>query len=154
MRPSSLLPRKLREILRTEFGSRRESAMQASDDDVVRPDIVVGRHDGMRQHRLVARARIFDAGPVQFGKLADNAVGPEFGKDIELSPARGFCATIREIDDHALIDTIDRKMRFVNEAPQAFGQPVIASGLAAIAVHALLDHNPVFVIARRDRTYR
>jgi len=34
-------------------------------------------------------------------------------------------------------------MRFVDEAPKAFGQPVIPPGLAAVAVHALLDHDPV-----------
>ena len=37
-------------------------------------------------------------------------------------------------------------MRFVDEAPKAFGQPVIPPGLAAVAVHALLDHDPVPVV--------
>ena len=37
-------------------------------------------------------------------------------------------------------------MRFVDEAPKAFGQPVIPPGLAAVAVHALLDHDPVSVV--------
>ena len=42
--------------------------------------------------------------------------------------------------------TVDREVRFIDEAPQTFGQPVIAPGLAAVAVHALLDHDPVSVI--------
>ena len=37
-------------------------------------------------------------------------------------------------------------MRFVDEAPQTFREPVVAPGLAAIAVHALLDHDPVSVV--------
>ena len=38
-------------------------------------------------------------------------------------------------------------MRLLDEALQTLGQPVIAPGLAAIAVHALLDHDPVSVIS-------
>ena len=37
-------------------------------------------------------------------------------------------------------------MRLVDEALQTFGKPMITPGLAAIAVHALLDHGPVPVI--------
>jgi hypothetical protein len=37
-------------------------------------------------------------------------------------------------------------VRFVDEALQAFGKPMVAPGLTAIAVHALLDHDPVSVI--------
>jgi hypothetical protein len=53
---------------------------------------------------------------------------------------------IGQVDDHVLFDSIDRGVRFVDEAAQTFGQPVIAPGLAAVAVHALLDHDPVSVI--------
>ena len=42
----------LRKILRTAFGSRHEIAVQASCDDVFRPNVVMGGHDEMRQHRL------------------------------------------------------------------------------------------------------
>jgi|SRR5271166_1163520 len=55
-------------------------------------------------------------------------------------------APIGQVDDHALFDSVDRGERFVDEAPQTFGEPVIAPGLTAIAVHALLDHDPVPVI--------
>ena len=43
-------------------------------------------------------------------------------------------------------NSVDRRVRFVDEAPQTFREPVVAPGLAAIAVHALLDHDPVSVI--------
>jgi hypothetical protein len=41
-------------------------------------------------------------------------------------------------------------VRFVDEALQAFGEPVIAPGLAAIAVHALLDHDPLSAIGHDE----
>jgi hypothetical protein len=37
-------------------------------------------------------------------------------------------------------------VRFVDQAPQTLGEPVIAPGLAAIAVHTLLGHDPASVI--------
>ena len=45
-----------------------------------------------------------------------------------------------------MLDSIDRGVRFVDEAPQTFREPVIAPRLAAVAVHALLNHDPVSVI--------
>ena len=39
---------KLGKILRSSFGSRRQVAVQASGDDVLWPDIVMGGHDEMR----------------------------------------------------------------------------------------------------------
>ena len=64
--------------------------------------------------------------------------------------SRALCPPICEIDDHTLVDTVDRGMRFVHEALKAFGQPVIAPGLAAVAVHALLDHDPVSVVSNDE----
>src|SRR4051794_15481839 len=37
-------------------------------------------------------------------------------------------------------------MRRIDEAAQSFGKPVVAPGLPAITVHALLDHDPAAVI--------
>jgi hypothetical protein len=40
----------------------------------------------------------------------------------------------------------DRGVRRIDEARQAFGQPVVAPRLPAIAVHALLHHHPAAVV--------
>ena len=82
---------------------------------------MMGRHDEMRQQRLAARGPFFDAGTLQFGKLPLDPIGPELTKDVELPPSRGFRTMIGEIDDHALIDAVDRRVRFVDEAAQALG---------------------------------
>ena len=37
-------------------------------------------------------------------------------------------------------------MRRVDEALQSFGQPMIAPGLPAVAVHPLLDHDPAAIV--------
>jgi hypothetical protein len=55
-----------------------------------------------------------------------------------------------QIDDHALFDTVDRSVRLVDEALQTIREPVIAPGLPAIAVHALLDNGPVSVISHDE----
>ena len=81
--------------------------------------------------------------------LASSPLDPvrsELAKNIELSLSRGLRAPIGQVHDHALLDAVDRGVRRIHEALQAFGKPVIAPGLAAIAVHALLDHDPVSVI--------
>jgi hypothetical protein len=124
--------------------------MQPPCDDVFRPDIVVARHDEMRQHRLCVMIRTFDATPVKPGELAPDPVRSEFTKNIELPLARSFSAPIGQVDDLTLFDAIDRGMRRVHEALQAFGQPMVAPSLSAIAVHALLHHDPVTVISDNE----
>ena len=104
-------------------------------------------HDEMRQQGLSLRSRTFDAVSRQPGKLPFDPIWSELAEDVELSPPRGFRAPIGQIDDHALFDTVDRSVRLVDEALQTIREPVIAPGLPAIAVHALLDHGPVSVIS-------
>ena len=41
---------------------------------------------------------------------------------------------------------VDRAVRLVDEALQPLGQPVIAPRVAALAVHALLHHDPLAVV--------
>ena len=89
---------------------------------------------------------VFDAAPLQPRELPLDPVRPELAKHIELPLPRGLRAPIGQVDDHALFDAVDRGVRLIDETLQAFGQPVIAPSLAAIAVHALLDHDPVSVI--------
>ncbi|MCW0459548.1 hypothetical protein NB717_000616 [Xanthomonas sacchari] len=54
---------------------------------------------------------------------------------------------IGEIDDVALARAVDRRMRCIDEAAQAFRQPVVAACLLAPTVHALLHHHPAPVVA-------
>src|SRR5512144_3356421 len=55
-----------------------------------------------------------------------------------------------QVDDHPLLNAVDGGVRLVDEALQTFGKPMIAPGLAAIAVHALLDHGPMPVIGDNE----
>ena len=89
---------------------------------------------------------MFDAAALQLRELPLDPVRSELAENIELPPSRGLRAPIGQVDDHTLFDPVDRGVRLVDEALQTFGEPVIAPGLAAIAVHALLDHDPVSVI--------
>ena len=95
--------------------------MQASSDDVFWPDVMMGGHDEMRQHGLGPRTRVYDTATLQLGKLPLNSIGPQFTQNVELPLSRGVCPSIRQIDDHTLVDAVYGGMRFVNEAPKAFG---------------------------------
>ena len=71
---------KLREIPRPAFGGGRQIAMEASGDDVLGPDIVMGRHDQMRQHELGLRFPTFDKAALELGELPLDPVWPELAK--------------------------------------------------------------------------
>ncbi len=62
--------------------------------------------------------------------------------------ARRDCSARRSVrlDDSAAGVAFDGGVRLVDEALQPFGEPVIAPRLAALAVHALLDHDPAAVV--------
>lgn len=119
---------KLGEILRTACGGSCQVAVQASGDDVPGPDIVMTGHDKMRQHGLCLQSRMFDPAPLQPGKLPLDPIGSELCENGDLALAGGLRTPIGQVDDHALFDAIDRGMRLVDEALQAFGQPVISAG--------------------------
>jgi hypothetical protein len=57
---------------------------------------------------------------------------------------------IGQIDDLALTGSVDCAVRLVDEALQAFGVPVVASGLAFVAIHALLNDSPLAVIGDEE----
>ena len=80
------------------------------------------------------------------GELARQAVGTERIQKLELGPAGGVGAAVGEVDDLALMDSVDRLVRLLDEALQALRQPVIAARRAARIVHALLDDGPVAVV--------
>ena len=77
------------------------------------------------------------------GEFARQAVGTERIQKLELGPTGGVGATIRQVDDLALMDSVDRLVRLLDEALQALGQPMIAARRAARIVHALLDDGPI-----------
>ena len=64
----------------------------------------------------------------------------------DLPRARRRGAPIGQVDDLALIEALDRGVRLLDEALQPFRQPMIAARLPAIAVHALLHHDPTPVV--------
>jgi hypothetical protein len=111
---------KLGEIPRARFGGGGKIAVQASHDDVLGPDIVMTRHDEMRQRGLRLRAWTADAFLLHLGELALDPVGAELAQNVELLPARGFRTPIGQIDDHALFDAVDRGVRLVDEATKTF----------------------------------
>jgi hypothetical protein len=64
---------------------------------------------------------IFDAVALQFRELPLNPIWSDIAEKGELSPPRGFRAPIGQVDDHAVLDAIDRGVRLVDEASQTFG---------------------------------
>src|SRR6188768_2482578 len=65
---------------------------------------------------------------------------------LELRLPRGAGAPVREIDDFALAQAVDRGMRLLDEAREIFRMPVVAARLTLLAVHALLHHRPLAVV--------
>jgi hypothetical protein len=81
----------------------------------------MGGHDEMRQQGLGSRVRMFDEAALQFRQLPLDSVWSDIAEKVQLSPPRGFRATIGQVDDHALLDSIDSGVRLVDEAAQTFG---------------------------------
>ena len=110
-------------------------------------DIVMGGHDQMRQHRLLARAagaarRLqSSASSARDPVRARRWPGDRAGRGARRRRARSVRLTITPC-----CAPFDRGVRRVDEACQALRQPVIAARLPALAVHALLHHHPVAVV--------
>jgi len=120
--------------------------MQAPHQHVARADLVMCRHDQVRQLRR-QRDRT--------GRLVPNLQRPQFLRDtvrpqrlqnIELRAARRFRPPVGKVDDLALLDPIDRSVRLFDEASDVFRKSMIAARLLALAVHPLLNHDPPAVI--------
>ncbi len=122
-----------------------ERAVQSADDHILGADVVMRRHDEMRQHRRLGRGRGL-AIANQCRRLAGKAIGAEVAQQIELAAPRRFGARVGEVDDHALGATLDRAVRRLDETGHLVRQPVIAPCLAARIAHALLHHHPAAVV--------
>ena len=77
------------------------------------------------------------------GQPSLDHIHAKFVENVELTPAGGLGAPIGQIDDDALLQAIDCRVRLIDEVLQALGKPMIASSPTAIAVHALLYHDPI-----------
>ena len=105
---------------------------------------MMARHDEMRQEGLLQRRSI---GGLVFArrhprKFAGDRVGTDRGQHLDLIAPRGAGAPVGQVDDIALIEPFDRRMRLLDEARQSLRQPMVAPRLLLIAVHPLLHHDP------------
>jgi len=57
---------------------------------------------------------------------------------------------IRKVHDFALIRTVDRTVRLIDEAIHVVGMPMVAARLLLVAVHALLHDSPFAVIGHEE----
>src|SRR5260370_25583810 len=76
------------------------------------------------------------------GIFACNAVRPERVQKIKLSRARILGAAVGQIDDLTLGRTVDGTVRLVHKIFKTLRMPMVAPGLALVAVHALLHDRP------------
>ena len=84
--------------------------------------------------------------PRKRDRLAHDPVGPEIAQQVKLGSARRLRAPVGEIDDLALISTLDRGVRRVDKCLEPLGKPVVAPSQARLAVHALLNDCPLAVV--------
>src|SRR5262249_57040559 len=73
-------------------------------------------------------------------------VGDEASQELELALARGRGTAVGQVDDDALLRPVDRRVRLLDEALEAVGEPMVAPRLASVAVHALLHYRPMAVV--------
>jgi hypothetical protein len=131
------------EVGRTAIGRCGERTVETPLDDIFAADIVMIRKHQVRKQGLplgLARAGL------QPRKLADDTTGTDRSQKLELPRARRYGAPIREIDDGALPRPFDGGVRCIHETLKSFRQPVMAPRLATIAIHALLDYDPIAVV--------
>src|SRR3954466_1300567 len=102
------------------------------------------RHDEMRKQGLLRR--LVRKG----GQLGNDTVRAQAGQQLQLGAARGLGALISEVHDLAVHGSLDRTMRFVDEALQVLRMPMVPSRLLVVAVHALLHHRPFAVVSNEE----
>jgi hypothetical protein len=119
----------LREIDRPAIGRGGERSRQALQQHVGDGDLVMG---GQRQ---VGRAEAV--------QLAQHDARRTH--ELHLRLTRRGRAPVRHVQDPAHRPAVDPGMRLVDEAGQAFGQPVVAPRRALAGVHPLLHDRPMAV---------
>src|ERR1700731_2386927 len=112
----------------------------------------MGRHDQMRQRKLLRNGwcdRSFNPAR-QSRQFARDPVRPQRVQNAKLTATRGSSTAIGEIDDLTLPDSIDGGVGLLDKTFQAFGKPVIPTSLLAVAIHSLLDYDPLAIIGHDE----
>ena len=143
-RPDARHEQKFSEISRAVISGGSQSGVETPGDDVLRPNVVAAGHDEMRKIWLCWQNWILDA--IQLNVLTLNTVRPELVENLQLSPTGGVRTPIGQVDDDALVDALNGRVRRFDKTLQAFGKPVITSSLAEFAVHPLLNYYPVSIV--------
>src|SRR5436190_14151105 len=107
----------------------REHGTQPCEIDIVRADVVMGRHD--QPCRLAERSRRILA------------------RDSQHRVLRRYCALVDEIADDTLRFADDRRVRLAREVAYGRRMPVVAAGEPRRDVHSLLYDGPL-ARARHD----
>jgi hypothetical protein len=71
-------------------------------------------------------------------------------QNVELTAAGRFGAAIGEIDNLTLSHTLNGRMGILDKTFQAFRKPVVAASLLAVAIHPLLDDNPLAIVGHNE----
>jgi hypothetical protein len=112
----------------------------------------MGRHDEIRQRKLRRNSwcdRSFNPAH-QSRQFARDPVWTQGVQNTKLTAARGSSTAIGEIDDFSLPDSIDCGVRLFDKTLKAFGKPVIPASLLAVAIHSLLDRDPLAIIGHDE----
>src|ERR1700730_15141154 len=114
-------------------------------------DLVMGSHNQMWQRKLRRNGWCRSFNPARQGRqFARDPVLPQGVQNAKLTAARGFSTAIGEIDDLSLPDSIDGGAGLFDKTFQAFGEPVIPASLLAVAIHSLLDYDPLAIIGHDE----
>ena len=112
----------------------------------------MGRHHQMRQRKLRRNGwcdRPFNPAR-QSRQFARDPVRPHGVQNAKLTAARGSSTAIGEVDDLTLSNPINGGVRLFNKTFQAFGKPVISASLLAVAIHSLLDYDPLAIVGHDE----
>ncbi len=83
---------------------------------------------------------------IEAGEFGGDRLGRQRAEHFDLTGPRRLGAMVGEVDDFALAGALDRCVRRINKALQPLGKPVITPRLARLAVHPLLDHDPMAIV--------
>ena len=125
--------------------------MKPGREHIAPAHVMMSGHDEMRQNELLGmwRRRGLPSRGLEARQFARQAVRTQGLQKLKLALTRGFSPTISEVDDFALIDSIDSGVRLIDETPQPLGKPMIPARRPARLVHALLHDRPM--ARRRSR---
>jgi hypothetical protein len=140
------------EVGRTPIRCGSQIGVKARRQHIACPDLVMGRHHQMRQRKLRRNGwcdRSFNPAR-QSRQFARDPVRPQGVQNAKLTAARSFSTAIGEIDDLSLPDSIDGGVGLFDKTFQALGKPVIPASLLAVAIHSLLDDNPLATVGHNE----